>query len=446
MLDTDTIAAPATAPGESSIAVIRVSGPRALEALETLTDRRAPFEDHRLHYCHAVDAAGQQIDECMAVFMRAPSTYTREDVAEFQLHGGTWAATQVMRALKAIGIRPAEPGEFTRRAFLNGRIDLSQAEAVMSLIRAESDRAAKAALRRLDGGVSAFVRKSQEALLSILAGVEAALDYPEEIDEAEACGDLAKNASALAASLRASCDRTSARLLSEGFTAVLCGSVNAGKSSLLNALCGEKRAIVTSVPGTTRDIVEGTLQLCGVKVRLVDTAGLRDSQEEVEKIGIGLARTAIDRADLLIIVRDLALPMDEETEALIKETEGRMRILVLNKRDLASSAAVQRDQTDLETITVSALTGEGLDQLREAIQRHIPKLSHAELTEERHIRLATIAADALDCAARTARESGMIDLTAVHLHEALDALQGITGDRVDEKLLDDIFSRFCVGK
>ncbi|MBQ8137783.1 MAG: tRNA uridine-5-carboxymethylaminomethyl(34) synthesis GTPase MnmE, partial [Clostridia bacterium] len=390
------------------------------------------------------DASGQRIDECMAVYMCAPATYTREDVVEFQLHGGAWAARQVMRALQAIGIRPAEPGEFTRRAFLNGRIDLSQAEAVMSLIRAESDRAAKAALRRLDGGVSAFVRKSQEALLSILAGVEAALDYPEEIDEAEACGDLAGNASALAASLRASCDRAGGRLLSEGFTAVLCGSVNAGKSSLLNALCGERRAIVTSVPGTTRDIVEGTLQLDGVRVRLVDTAGLRDSEEEVEKIGIGLARTAIDRADLLIIVRDLALPIDEETQALIRETEGRPRIIVLNKRDLADPDSIETDGP--ESITVSALTGEGIDTLRESIQRHIPKLTHAELTEDRHIRLATIAADALDRAAATANETGLIDLAAVHLHEALDALQGITGDRVDEKLLDDIFSRFCVGK
>ena len=438
----DTIAAPATAPGESAIAIVRVSGPRALETLQRLTDRKNAFEDHRLYYCHALDTNGERMDECMAVYMQAPATYTREDVAEFQLHGGHFASRRLLDALNEIGVRPAEPGEFTRRAFLNGRIDLSRAEAVMSLIRAESDQAAKAALRRLDGGVSQFVKESQEALLAILAGVEAALDYPEEIDEAEACGDMAASAEALSRRLRASCSRLSGRILSEGLQTVLCGSVNAGKSSLLNALCGERKAIVTDVPGTTRDIVEGSFQLDGIRICLSDTAGLRESAEKVEEIGIQLARNAVEHADLLLIVRDASVPPDEETLQLIESTKGRERVIVLNKADLLE----EMPKTDPETVLVSAKTGSGLPELVEKIRSYVPKVSSTALTEERHIRLALSAAEALDAAANAGRETGLIDLAAVHLHEALDDLSRITGDRVDEKLLDDIFSRFCVGK
>ncbi len=441
----DTIAGLATAAGEGGIAIVRVSGPRSAEALERLTSLRRPLKDHLL--CHTLvrDLQGSQIDECMAVYMASPRTYTREDVAEFQLHGGRWASSRLLRALNELGIRTAEPGEFTKRAFLNGRIDLSQAEAVMALIRSESDRAARCALRQLDGGVSAFIREAQNEISAILAGIEAALDYPDEIPEEEACASLRDRVRAVRDRLKHAGDEKMARILENGLDTVLCGSVNAGKSSLLNALCGESRAIVTDIPGTTRDIVSGTFYLDGIRVNLKDTAGLRDSSEEIEKIGIGLARQAVEKSDLLLIVIDAARPMDRETMDLLKETEGKDRIIVLNKQDLPPcDETVARAGS--EAVTVSCSTLEGMDRLKEKISSFTRGASQGEISQLRHIMLAGQAALALDRALSLLEEEHGIDLVAIDLREALDLLGAITGDRVDEALLDDIFSRFCVGK
>ena len=441
----DTIAGLATAAGEGGIAIIRVSGPGAAEALERLTALRPPFTDHLLCHTHAVDPDGERIDECMAVYMKAPRTYTREDVAEFHLHGGRWASGRMLDALNRIGIRTAEPGEFTKRAFINGRIDLSQAEAVMGLIRSESDRAARCALRQLEGGVSAFVREAQEEITAALAGIEAALDYPEEITEAEACADLKDRVKGIRDRLRNAGSEKRARILENGLETVLCGSVNAGKSSLLNALCGETKAIVTDIPGTTRDIVSGTFYLDGIRINLKDTAGLRDSSETIEQIGIDLAKKAVRDCDLCLIVIDAARPVDPETEALLSETRDRDRIIVLNKQDLAPCPeTVSRFREEAAEVSCSSL--EGMDRLKERISAFTRAAGAGELSQLRHIMLAEQAADALDRALTLLEEGSGIDLAGIDLRDALDRLAAITGDRVDEALMESIFSRFCVGK
>ncbi len=438
----DTIAALATPPGQGGIAIVRVSGPAARTCFDALfrPAGNQTVESHRLLYGHLYDASGEMIDECMAVLMLAPRSYTREDVAEFQAHGGEQVASQILAALYSLGVRPADPGEFTRRAFLNGRIDLSRAEAVMRLIEAQGQQASRAALRQLNGGVSAFVRAIQEQLLSLAAGAAAALDYPEEIDEEEAAGDLAQKAADLAQRLLAACDERAARLLDTGFEAALCGRPNVGKSSLLNALLCEERAIVTDIPGTTRDVVRGSITLGGMRVNLSDTAGIREQTETVEAIGVERARQAMQAADLTLLVLDGSAPLTAEDEQLLRETAALNRVVILNKSDRGEAFPLPG------ALRVSAKSGQGMDALRQEIARQAKVRGDLPLTSARHMQLARQAAAQLQTAADALRDGAPLDLAAVDLHAALDTLGGITGDRVDEKLLDSVFSQFCVGK
>ena len=438
----DTIAALATPPGQGGIAIVRVSGSAARACFDALfrPAGRQTAESHRLLFGHVYDGEGRMIDECMAVLMLAPRSYTREDVAEFQVHGGDQVARQILSALYALGVRPAEPGEFTRRAFLNGRIDLSRAEAVMRLISAQGEQAARAALRQLTGGTSAFIHGIQEQVTALTAGVAAALDYPEEIDETEAAGDTAQRAETLAKQLTAACDERAARLLETGFETALCGRPNVGKSSLLNALLGEERAIVTDIPGTTRDVVRGSITLEGMRVNLSDTAGIREQAETVEAIGVARARQAMRSADLTLLVLDGSCPLTPEDEALLADTADLPRQIVLNKAD--QSAAFDCSGA----LRVSARTGEGIAELRSLIAEKARVRGDLPLTGARHMRLARQAAERLQSAAQALRGGAPLDLAAVDLYAALDALGGITGERVDEKLLDSVFSQFCVGK
>ncbi len=442
LYEEDTIAALATPPGQGGIAIVRVSGCAARAYFEKLflPAGQQKVESHRMLYGHLHDEKGELIDECMAVLMLAPRSYTREDVAEFHLHGGHQTARQALRALYAIGARPAEPGEFTRRAFLNGRIDLSRAEAVMRLISAEGEQAAKAALRQLDGGTSAFVHDIQKQGIAITAGVAAALDYPEEIDEREAAADTASQARALAKRLTDACDERAARLLESGFEVALCGLPNAGKSSLLNALLGEERAIVTDIPGTTRDVVRGTILLNGLAVHLSDTAGIRTQADTVEAIGVERARAAMRSADLVLLLMDGSTPMTKEDKELLHEAEVYPHLVLLSKADLPHAFEYPG------ALRISVRTGEGLKELREELAVRAGEIGEMPLTDARHMRLARRSASLLAEAAQALENGEPLDLAAVSLYEALDTLGGITGDRVDEKLLDDIFSRFCVGK
>lgn len=441
-MQTRTIAALATPPGRGGIAIVRVSGPMAEEALRALfrpADGREGYQSHLLRFGRVV-VDGQVLDEAMAVLMRAPRSYTREDVAEFHLHGGEYVVSRLLEGLWALGVAPAEAGEFTRRAFLSGRVDLSQAEAVMQLIGATGERAARAAVRALGGGSSGFVRQAQEELLDILSGVAAALDFPEEVEEAEAVSRLLPAMRALTDRLLQACDERGARILEEGLEVAIVGKPNVGKSSLLNLLLDEERAIVTDEAGTTRDIVRGSIYINGLRVNLSDTAGIRDSGQRAEAIGIARARAAAEKADLVLAVLDSSGGLSEEDDKVLDLIRPYPHVLILNKDDLGARPGLP------EGIRISAVTGEGLDELRAAIAAAAGQPGEGALTNARHMALSREAAASLRQAAQALEQGQALDLIAVDLHQALYHLGRITGEQVDEALLDRVFSRFCVGK
>ena len=441
-MNTDTIAALATAPGEGGIAIVRISGPEAENLLSRLFSPTRAWESHRMYYGHIV-YEGETLDECMAVLFRAPRSYTKEDVAEIQLHGGDWAARSVLNALYRLGARPAEPGEFTRRAFMNGRVDLSRAEAVMALISAEGGRAARAALRQLAGGVSGFIRSAQEELIGLLSGAAAAIDYPEEITLEEAAADLEAGARKLAERLEAACDERGARIAEHGLEAVLCGRPNVGKSSLLNALARQERAIVTDIPGTTRDIIRADVMIQGLRVHFSDTAGLREGADTIERIGVDRARQAIAGADVVLAVFNASEPLTEEDVQLLEDTKDAPRIIVLNQCDLTMTLSPANFENP---VVVSAQTGQGLAELEERVAAFGAGAGESALTQQRHMLLAREAAASLRAAADACARGEAVDLAVIDLQDALASLGRVTGEQVDEKMIDEIFSRFCVGK
>lgn len=451
MMTTDTIAAIATAPGQGGVGIVRLSGPQA-EAILTALFRPARADlsrltSHMLTYGHIWDGEGP-VDECMAVIMRAPRSYTREDVAEFQVHGGQLVCQRVLALCLREGARLADPGEFTRRAFLNGRIDLSQAEAVMGLIAAQGEQARRAAIAQLQGGPSAFIRQAAEELYGIQAGAAACIDYPEEISEEEAASDLLPRIRLLADQLDAACDERAARLLRTGLRAALCGRPNAGKSSLLNALMGEERAIVTDIPGTTRDVLEGEIQLDGLPVHLTDTAGLRDSEDPVERLGVERARRAIREADAVLLVLDASLPLAAEDRALASSLPPESTALLLNKSDLPARITQAEASALLpgaEIMSVCAHQPGTLAPVKDFLRRRGYLADQLPLTQPRHMEAARRAARYLRDAVQTL-QTATIDLATVPLQDAQLALGEITGDQVEEKLLDRVFSEFCVGK
>lgn len=447
----ETIVGIATAQGEGGIAIVRISGDDAIPLFEKVfaaAGKQPPFESHRLMYGHVVDG-GTVIDEAMGVIMRAPRTYTREDVCEIHTHGGSVAAALTVKLLIRHGARPAEAGEFTRRAFMNGRIDLSQAEAVMGVISAQSAAALRAEQQQLAGGQSQFIRQAQEDLTLLLSGLEAHIDYPDEIDEDEAMTGLIDGLNGLIRRLSGSVNEKSARILREGLRVALLGRPNAGKSTLFNALLGEERAIVTNIPGTTRDVLEDSFTLDGVNILLSDTAGLRESGDIVEQIGVERAMQTLQHADAALLLVDAGEEPSPEVIQLMEMPMACPCALVLSKQDaevrFTPEMAAKLAQKDA-VIPVSAKTGEGLDDLRAFLRQFIRLPQQLQLTQERHMLLAREALEKLHQAKETLESSAPLDMAAIDMHEALYILGRITGDSVDEKLLDDIFSRFCVGK
>ncbi len=451
-----TIAAVASPAGTGGISIIRISGPSSIPIAASIfrsaskKDSRQPPPDslasHRLYYGHIFDHhAGRALDEVLLGVMRAPRSYTREDVVEVNCHGGPAAVRAILDLILRKGARLAEPGEFTRRAFLNGRIDLTQAEAVIDIINARTDQAFEAAVVQANGALRQELERVREALIEILTRNEAAIDFPEEEDVGPD-----DDASQLLHNYR------DGRSIREGLTVAIVGRPNVGKSSLMNRLLGRERAIVTPHPGTTRDAIEDELVLKGVSVRLWDTAGLhQDSADPVEAIGIQKSLDCIDHSDLLLFVLEAHRPVAAEDIAIYSKIRSRPLVFVLNKVDLVAGSLrpcrYPWDQADCASVSVSALTGRGLEDLRGTILKHaggdgclekvpavIPNLRQKSLIEE-CLRSAEAAAERLGN-----HESP--ELVDIYLKQAIDKIDEILGSGAKTDIIDRIFSRFCIGK
>lgn len=443
MMDYDTIAAVATPPGSGGIGIVRLSGTRAHEILRSVFHPAGHSElkaDRRMIFGRVLDE-GEVLDECLAVLMASPASYTGEDVAELQLHGGSWHVNRVLELCLRKGARLAEPGEFTKRAFLNGRMDLSQAEAVMAVIHAEGEQAHRAAINQMEGGTADFVREAADELYRLQASIAACVDYPEEISDDEAIADLLPGIENLAERLENACDAYGARLLSDGLTVTLYGHPNVGKSSILNALLGEERAIVTEIPGTTRDTVSGDFFLNGVKIHLTDTAGLRETEDRVEKIGVERSRQAMRNADVPVLVLDGHAGLTMEDKALLEELppEG---LILLNKSDLEQTVSLSEKKV---VLSCSALQPETLKPFLEILKEKTRVSERMTLSQPRHLDAVRRTIGHLRDAMNTLKKMTP-DLAATDLEAAQAALGEITGDQIGEKLLDTVFSRFCVGK
>lgn len=440
----DTICAIATGNG-GSISIVRISGENAFSILKRcfspLKRIKNAYQHGRMMYGNVFDQNGETLDEAMAVCFYAPSSYTTEDVAEIQMHGGNMSAQAVLKTVVSMGARMAEPGEFTRRAFLNGRIDLSEAEAVMGIVSASSQSARRASVRQLKGGVSAGIGKAREELLRLVALISAATDFPEEIDEEVTGKTVVERAKTVSDYLKSSSDKRNARILRQGASVVLAGLPNVGKSSVMNALLSCDRAIVTDIPGTTRDVLTESVELNGVRISLSDTAGLRDTEDMVEKIGVQRAKDALENADVVLYVMDAAREMTQEEKDNLSRMDERY-IVLINKSDLESVISVDN------AVVISAKTGEGVRALTDRI---IEKIGINEINEDlmtfpRHIECAQRAIDAIERAISWIEGAMPLDFAANDLSEALEALGDITGESMNENVIDRVFADFCVGK
>ena len=455
----DTIAAIATPPGEGAISIVRLSGDDAV----TLADQVFKGKDltkvssHTINYGHFIDPQTREIiDEVMVSVLRAPKTFTREDTVEINCHGGIVPTNKILQVLLTNGARLAEPGEFTKRAFLHGRIDLAQAESVMDLIRAKTDRSMKAALNQLDGELSQLIRNLRQEILDVLAQVEVNIDYPEYDDVEEMTSKLLRE-KALDVCAKIEQLLVTARqgkILREGLATALVGRPNVGKSSLLNHLLHEDKAIVTDIAGTTRDVIEEYVNVLGVPLKLVDTAGIRETDDRVEKIGVERSRQALDRSDLVILLLNASEPLTTEDIELLQLTQDKKRIIVLNKMDLEPKLDLNElyQYVDkAEVLKTSVLKNEGIRELEE----HIATLFYGGIensqttvlvTNARHIALLEQAKAALEAVLTGLEQELPVDLVQIDMTRAWELLGEITGDSYQDELLDQLFSQFCLGK
>jgi tRNA modification GTPase len=459
MKEFDTIAAVATSLGEGGIAIIRVSGKDALRITGSIFrgKNNRTLDDiisYTMRYGHVIDKENNEvIDEVIISFMKGPKSFTAEDTVEINCHGGVVATNRVLEEVIKAGARLAEPGEFTKRAFLNGRIDLSQAEAVIDIIRAKTELSMKSALAQSEGRISREIKALRNKLLGIIAHIEATVDYPEE--------DLEETTSALTGSQLNSILKEIERLLSsanegkilrEGLDTVIVGKPNVGKSSLLNALLMETRAIVTDIPGTTRDVIEEFISIDGVPVKIIDTAGIRETEDVVEKIGVERSKEKINEADLIILMLDVSGALDTEDLDIINYIKDRKYVVLLNKSDLPNKVNIE-DLKDLNSqfvIEVSAKTGEGLERLKSAIKQLFFKGEVASkdtmITNARHKQALIRAREGCIAAIEALKNTSAIDLASIDARNAWFSLGEITGETLEEDIIDKIFSEFCVGK
>lgn len=457
----DTIAAISTPLGEGAIAIVRLSGPQAISIADQCYRGRQALsscQSHTIHYGHLIERKNGEenvLEEVMVSVMKAPRTFTREDVVEINCHGGIVSVNRVLQLVLKNGARLAEPGEFTKRAFLNGRIDLSQAEAVMDFIRAKTDHAMTVALNQMEGRLSKQIQSLRQELIETVAHVEVNIDYPEyDAEEVTHPVLLEKINRVRDEVIRLLETAKQGKVLREGLATVIIGRPNVGKSSLMNSLVQEKKAIVTDIPGTTRDVIEEYVNVRGVPLKLIDTAGIRETEDIVEKIGVERSRQVLKEADLILLVLNYGDNFTKEDEALFQAVEDMGVIVIVNKTDLPRKIdmdKVKKWAKKAPIISMSLIHDEGIDQLEQAIaqlffQGEMESQDMTYVSNARHVALLEQSKQALEEAISAIESDFPIDIAQIDITRAWEILGEIVGDTVSDSLLDQLFSQFCLGK
>lgn len=460
MKEFDTICAIATPIGEGGVAIIRISGENALEIASRIFISKNDYDikkmqTYTMKYGNIVDLEKKEIvDEVILSYMKAPSSYTGENVVEINCHGGVVSTNSVLNEIIKSGARLAEPGEFTKRAFLNGRIDLSQAEAVMDIITAKTELSMKSAMLQRNGGLSREIDELRKYLLNVLALIEYAVDFTEDDEDIiddnlnfQIKDGIEKTVLKIKGLLS---NADEGKIIRDGLNVVIIGKPNVGKSSLLNALLKEKRAIVTDVPGTTRDVIEEYVNLDGIPIRITDTAGIRETEDIVEKIGVEKSKEKIEEADLIILMLDTSREIDDEDKAIIDKIKNRKYIVLLNKIDLDMKISQEIISNLDNKIDISAKTGKGIDDLKNMIKN---LFFNGEINSEsliisntRHKQALYRSLENSETALSKVKANEYLDLISIYITAAMKALGEITGNELEEDLLNKIFSEFCVGK
>lgn len=452
----ETIAAISTAYGEGGIGIIRISGPESLSILRRIFDCKGSIISRRMTYGKIIDPEDDSIiDEVLAVYMKEPSTYTGEDVVEINCHGSMVSLRKTLGLVLREGARMAEPGEFTKRAFLNGRLDLSQAEAVIDVIKAKADASYEAALSQMEGSLSRKVREIRAAVLDILVETTVNIDYPDEDIEQLTYDKLLAGLETVGEEIRkllATAD--TGRMIKEGIRVAIVGRPNVGKSSLMNCLLRQSRAIVTEIPGTTRDTIEEAVSIRSIPVYLIDTAGIRETEDVVEKIGIERTKEAFNNADLIVLIIDASRPLTDEDEDILTRLESRKSLVLLNKTDLGNAVAprdITNKSPNSDIIETCLIEGKGIDEIEDKIEALVygGKLTQKDsvmVNDVRHEELLRKAEQAVCDAAAITRSQEALDIIEIDIREAYDRLGEIIGETVSDDVIDEVFSRFCLGK
>ncbi|MFT5874514.1 MAG: tRNA modification GTPase [Clostridium sp.] len=458
MKEFDTIAAIATSIGEGGISIIRVSGDRSIDIVNSIfigkNNRKLyDFKSYTMRYGHIIDKNGSRLDEVIISYMKGPKSFTAEDTIEINCHGGVVGTNRILQEIISAGARMAEPGEFTKRAFLNGRIDLSQAEAVIDIIRAKTELSMKSALMQSEGAISREIKSIRNKLLSVIAHIEVTVDYPEEDIEEVTAEKVSYDVTSIIKEIDMLLSTAEeGKILREGLSTVIVGKPNVGKSSLLNALVKEKRAIVTDVPGTTRDAIEEYISVEGIPVKIVDTAGIRETEDIVEKIGVETSKLKINEADLVILILDSSNKLSSEDREIIEYIKEKKYIVLLNKSDLGGKI----ERNELKSLkskyitNISLKTGEGLIHVKEHIKDLFfngeIKTEGVFVTNNRHKQSLIRAKENLESSLNAIEYTSAIDLASIDIRNAWMNLGEITGESLEEDIIHKIFSEFCLGK
>lgn len=454
----DTIAAISTPIGEGAISIVRLSGSEAITIANQVTSGvdLTQVASHTINYGHVMDPKSQQVlDEVMISVMRAPKTFTREDVVEINTHGGIMATNLVLQTLIGQGARLAEPGEFTKRAFLNGRIDLTQAESVMDLIRAKTDKAMHQAVQQLDGSLQHLIKHLRQEIMDVLGQVEVNIDYPEYDTDEITTQMLLEKAQAISQQIEQLLQTAQAgQIMSSGLKTAIIGKPNVGKSSLLNVLAQKQRAIVTDIAGTTRDVIEQTANVAGIPLQLIDTAGIHETTDQIEQLGVDRSLQSLQTADLILLVVDSSRPLDATDQQLFQLTQEQKRLVIVNKQDLApawDSAALPLTADDLTPVIISATQKSGIDQIAAQIKQLFfqgieTSQTTAIVTNARQVGLLQQAQQSLADVMSGIQAQMPIDLVQIDMTNCWNTLGEITGETAPDELITQLFSQFCLGK